>query len=333
MIEGVKVTTMVLKGATFGYAFASGVPRYFMGDIIKRPSVSWNGSQLENSNYWRAQPVQPGEEFKPVRLSDYTVEGLYQPLVDTGTVTVTESSTTSVVVEVSGVPSTLTVGATLLGREVQLITGTTLTLSGSADANISSSTLQTFQPYQPYYYSPHAGKVFASQTGRVVVTWVSNVPDTSALDETEPSYKFRRETFAVSSASQTEARVIYWTEKTFDGPPVIIPNGRIKRVNPVFNSYVAGKAAAYTPVGESTNQGTTGAAELRTLWFDTDSLLALHAYNAEGRVFVEYLGSEIQGEAGRHQFLGADIVEIRRSADVETIVTKLGDRLRHGLKQ
>lgn len=326
--NGVSSTTISLKRSLFGYAFASGVPRYFMGDEIQRPSVSWDGAPLADTNYWRAQPVQPGEEFSSARLTN-TVDGLTQPLLPSGTVAVTKSSTTSPVVEVSSIPTALTVGATLLGREVQLINGTTLTLSGAANANIAASTSKTFLPYQPYYYSPHADKVFASQTGRVSVTWVSAVPDTSAPGESTPTYKFRRETFAVSSASQAESRVIYWTEKTFDGPMVRIPTGRIVRVNPVFNTFVPGQAVEYTPVGGSSNPGVAAPGEPRTLWFDTLSgLPALRAYNAEGRVFVEYLGGEIEGEAGRHEFLGADIVEIRRSAEVETIVTPLGEQLR-----
>jgi hypothetical protein len=325
---GVSVTTMVLIRGSFGYAFASGVPRYFMGDVIERPSIRWDGAPLANSSYWRAQPVQPGEMFSSARLTN-TVDGLTQPLLPADAVTVTKSSTTSSVVEVSSVPVTLTIGATLLGREVQLINGSTLTLSGSANANITASTSKTFLPYQPYYYSPHADKVFASQTGRVAVTWVSALPDTSASGESTPTYKFRRETFAVSSAAQVTPRVIYWTEKTFDGPIVRIPTGRIVRVNPVFNSFVPGQAVEYTPVGGSSNPNIAAPAEPRTLWFDTLSgQPALRAYNAEGRVLVEYLGGEIQGQAGRHQFLGADIVEIRRSALVETLVTPLGEQLR-----
>ena len=325
---GVKVTQTQLKRSSFGYAFSSGVPSYFMGDEIKRPSISWDGAPLANSNYWRAQPVQPDEVFTSVKLTN-NLAGLPEPLLPKGSVAVTKCSTTSPVVEVTSVPAALTVGATLLGREVQLINGTTLTLSGPANANLTASTATKFDPYQPYYYSPHADKVFASQSGRVTVTWVSAVPDTSAPGESTPTYKFRRETFAVSSASQVAPRVIYWTEKTFDGPMVRIPTGRIVRVNPVFNSFVPGQAVEYTPVGGSINPGVAAPGESRTLWFDTLSgLPALHAYNAEGHVFVEYLGSEIHGQSGRHEFLGADIVEIRRSAEVETLVTPLGEQLR-----
>ncbi|MCF7673903.1 MAG: hypothetical protein K9N23_00350 [Akkermansiaceae bacterium] len=329
-IDAVSVTTIVLVRASFGYAFASGVPRYFMGDEIERPAVSWDGSPLANNNYWRAQPVLPGEIFTSARLTN-TVDGMTQPLLPNGSVTVTNSSTTSSVVKVASVPGDLTTGATLLGREVQLINGTTLTLSGVANANIAANTVTPFAPYQPYYFSPHAGKVFASQTGRVTITWVSALPDTSAIGESTPTYKFRLETFAVSSAAQVAPRVIYWTEKTFDGPLVRIPTGRIVRVNPVFNSSVSGQATEYTPVGGSSNPnpGVTPAPEPRTLWFEAGTgLPALHAYNMEGRVFVEYLGPEITGEVGRHSFLGADIVEIRRSATVETIVTPLGEQLR-----
>ncbi|MEX1116420.1 MAG: hypothetical protein WEB53_14310 [Akkermansiaceae bacterium] len=324
----VSVTSIALVRSTFGYAFASGVPRYFMGDEIERPAVRWDGAPLlADSNYWRAQPVQPGELFSSVLLTN-TVDGLTQPLLPVGSVAVTKSATTSSVVEVSSVPAELTVGATVLGREVQLINGTTLTLSGSANANITASTATTYQPYQPYYFSPHAEKVFASQTGRVTVTWVSVLPDTSAGEST-PTYKFRRETFSVSSAAQVEPRVIYWTEKTFDGPMVRIPTGRIERVNAVFNSFVPGQAVEYTPVGGSNTPGFSAPGESRTLWFDTLSgLPALRAYNTEGRVFVEYLGREVSGEAGRHEFLGADIVEIRRNAEVEIIVTPLGEQLR-----
>lgn len=331
------VVTTILASASFGGTFASGVPRYSFGDVIEPPEVD-GGGELASSNYWRAEPVKPGETFSPTLLTDLQLSGEFEAgefdditkkLIPTGTVMVTESSTTLSEVKVASVPTGLTVGATLLGREVQMINGTTLSLSGVADANITTSTATTFLPYQPYYYSPHAGKVFASQTGRVTITWVSASPDTSVAGETSPTYKFFRETFSVSAASKAPPRVIYWTEKTFDGPQVTIPTGRIVRVNPVYNAFVAGQAPEYTPVGGSSNSEVSLAAEPRTLWFDAEfGLPALRAYNVEGRVFVEYLGSEVQGESGVHEFLGADVVEIRRSAEAETITVALGDQLR-----
>lgn len=325
-INGVDIPVIVLQRATFGFAFASGVPRYFMGDIITPPVLDFKGAPLTQPNYWRSQPVQPGESFDSVTL-DYTVDGLTQPLLSAGLVTVTSSQTTSKVVEIASLPPALTTGATLLGREVHMINGTTLTLSGEANANTVSDTSTSYLPYQPYYYSRHADKVFATQTGRVSVTWVSNVPDTTHSGTT-PTYKFRRETFAVSSASQVAPRVIFWTKSTFDGPKVDIASP-IVRVNPIYNSFVPGQAPEYTPVGSSSGNNSGGTVENRTLWFETEAgPPSLQAYNAEGRVFVEYLGPEIQGQAGTHQFIGADVVQITRSADVETIATALGERLR-----
>lgn len=320
------VVTIVLVRASFGHSFASGVPRYFMGDEITRPNLRWDGQPVAQT-YWRSRPVQPGESFSPA-LIEGTVTGQTQPFIPTGNVTVTQSSTSTSEVTVSSVPAGLTAGATLLGQRVNMINGLTVTLAGNASENISSSTSRPFAPYQPFYFSPHANKVFASQAGRVTITWVSNVPDTSKSGESTPTYKFRQETFAVSSASQSSARVIYWTEKGFDGPIVNIPPGRIVRVNPVFNSFVTGMTDEYVPVGS--NPGSIGSStENRTFWFDNENgPPSLHAYNIEGRLFIEYLGSENQGTTGVHQFIGADIVDIRRVAEVETITTHLGEKLR-----
>ena len=328
-VPAAPVTTIALAFASFGHSFASGVPLYFMGDEIQRPVIRWDGIPIAQS-YWRTKPVEPGESF-PEAYLDNLDGGAAQPLLSKGSVTVTESSTGSSSVIVSSVPATLTAGATLLGQRVNLISGTTVTLAGNANQTISTSTPVDFNRYSPYYFSPHANKVFASQPGRVTITWVSNVPDTSSPGEVTPTYKFRQETFAVSSASQQPARVIYWTEKSFNGPVVAIPTGRIVRVNPVFNSFVPGMTTEYVPVGSNPNSdpGVTPAAEPRTLWFDDQvGSASLHAYNIEGRVFIEYLGSENQGSSGVHQFLGADIVDIRRVAEVETIETKLGEKLR-----
>ncbi len=323
---GGTATKMVLVRSGFGNPFASGVPRYLMGDEIVRPNMDWNNVPV-SPTYWRSRPVAPGETFTNAYLTNLGL--IEQPVISTSTVTVTKSETSSSVVTVSAAGG-LTTGATLLGQTVHLISGTTVTLSGNANQTITSSTSVPFAPYQPFYYSVHADKVFATQPGRVTVTWVSNAPDTSKSGETVASYKFRTETFSVSSASQTEPRLIFWTEKTFNGPLISIPKGRIVRVNPVFNSFVSGKAVEYEPVGgnPNPNPNVAAAAEPRTLWYDDQNgLPALHSYNSEGRVFVEYLGSEVEGRSGVHNFMGADIVEIRRSADTETVQTYLGEKL------
>ena len=161
----------------------------------------------------RAKPVEAGENFANSYLVN--LNGATQPLLPQGTVTVTASATGSSSVTVSSVPPALVAGATLLGQRVNLVSGTTITLAGNANQTIATATSVSFSTYQPYYFSPHASKVFASQPGRVTITWASTVPDTSAPGETTATYKFRRETFAVSSASRAAARTIFWTEKSF----------------------------------------------------------------------------------------------------------------------
>ncbi|MES2707022.1 MAG: hypothetical protein V4726_10520 [Verrucomicrobiota bacterium] len=326
-VPNMPVVKIVLTRATFGHSFSSGVPLYFMGEEIQRPLVRWNNTKPpEGQAYWRSRPVEAGESFTATHVGN-----LDGPLAAQGTVQVTASSTGSGTITVASVPATLTAGAVLLGQRVNFISENTITLAGSANQTISSSKPILYSPYRPFYYSPHADKVFASQPGRVTITWVSASPDTSFPGETTPTYKFRRETFAVSSASRQPAKVIYWTEKGFDGPLVQIPAGRIVRVNPVFNSFVPGMTTEYSPVGGNPNPtpGVALPAEPRTLWFDNQSgLPALHAYNAEGRLFVEYLGAEKQGTSGVHNFFGADIVDIKRVPEVITIETRLGEKVR-----
>ena len=111
MVNGLIITQLALTGSTFGLPFASGVPRYFMGDVIEPPQIGSDGVPLVNNNYWRPWPVQPGETFDSVNLS-HTVSGLTQPLLPEDSVAVVESSTSSSEVTVLEVPSTLTSGAT-----------------------------------------------------------------------------------------------------------------------------------------------------------------------------------------------------------------------------
>ncbi len=54
-----KVTVMLQS--ELGYTFASGVPKYFMGDVISTPLTRADGVTPAAASYWRAKPVQPGE--------------------------------------------------------------------------------------------------------------------------------------------------------------------------------------------------------------------------------------------------------------------------------
>ena len=298
--------SIVLRSATFGASFASGVPKYNMGDIIVPPLTEADGTTPAPANYWRKIPVVPGEN----------VPG-HGVMIPVASVNVTSASTNSTTVQVASIPPQLTLGATLLGQPVTNIVGTNVILGGNANVNISGSTPVTITPALSYYYSRHAEKVFATQPGRVSVIWVSRVPTNGT------NHSVKTETFAVSSNTSKPARTIYWTEAGFDGPRVAITDGRIKTVNPVYYSSVP-KAVPEEVSIPGVNPQTPN---LKTFFYENISGNGeLKAYNREGRIFVEYLG-DIRLGTDTHDFIGFDIVDIRRTPEVSYVQTYLGKEI------
>jgi len=179
--------------------------------------------------------------------------------------------------------------------------------------------------YESFYYSPHADRVFASQAGSVEIWWVSATPHGS----NGGAWQFLREVFTVSSSGSVPVRKIYWTEESFDGPRVVMPNGRIEKANPVYTSrFPPTVDEAYRPPGYVENPDASGqAAEVkRTLWYEKMAGIGqISAYNLEGRILVEYLGAEIS--PGRNKFLGADVVEVVKAATTEATEVELGQQV------
>ena len=244
-----------------------------------------------------------------------------QVLFPLGTVDVTSADTTQTTITVSSVPTELQVGATMLGQPITKIDGAgpaTVTLAGKPNANISLSTAVDITPATSFYYSPHAEKVFAAQPGRVAITWVTLLPVSSG------SYGVRSEVFAVSSNTEKPVRTIFWTEGSFDGPKVQVTDGRITTVNPVYNPSVP-KAVAeevsipgYNPT----------AANLSTLSFEKfNGIGQIKAYNVEGRILVEYLGN-VRLAGNIYEFIGLDVVDIKRVPTVNTGAVHLGSEIR-----
>lgn len=273
-------TTVVLQRASVGNAFASGVPRYFLGDRMSPPASYLNTGNLviaAPANFWRAEPLRAGE----------------------------------VVVNPSGQPLTESNGTAI----------STPSNSGMVVPELAPGVYETF------YYSPHAKTVFAYESGQVQLWWRSRLPDAN------DNYIIVKETFSVSSATANPVRSLYWTEKSFNGPRVTVPGGRIVTVNPVFsNTFPPTVDEEYVAPGASppADPDAQPASELRTLWFEKNNGIGeLHAYNASGRILIEYLG-ELQ-EDGSQEFLGADIVEVAQAATSSTLTVDLGDEIRPAL--
>ena len=178
-----------------------------------------------------------------------------------------------------------------------------------------------------FYYSPHAEKVFATQPGRVTVKWVSRLPDPGTN-----RYVFRDEAFSVSGSTGYDTHTLFWTERGFSGPIVQVPTGRIVSVNPIYTSFFPSTVdEMYTEQGVTPNPDPNAQMpdELRTLWFDNTLQTAeIRSYNIEGRIFIEYLGSLVQGSASKRTFLGADIIDVVKAAESKVVTTKLGERVR-----
>ena len=259
---------IIVLRSSIGGTFASGVPRYSLGDQILPPANGFGEIGVVASTYWRARPVEAGEQFTNPGESTATDPDPLPP------------------------PS----------------------------------------PYS-YYYSPHAQKVFAHQPGQVSVLWVTQQPvaPDGALDgEGSKEFRFREEIFSVASGTNRPVRTIYWTERSFNGPKVNIPTGRIVTVNPVYNiSFPENVESEFASVGVTQGaDGVSAPPELRTLWFqNTGGLGQIHAFNKEGRVFIEYLGDLVGGGGNVHEFLGADIVEVLQSAPVTEASVNLGEEI------
>ena len=115
--------TLQLRRARIGNAFATGVPRYYLGDEITPPLADADNNPAPEF-YWRRMPVRPGESF----------------------------------VNSSGGNLTDALGVQMPNT------------SGSSGTPLPALTTGG---YESFYYSPHADRVFASQSGTVEIWWVS----------------------------------------------------------------------------------------------------------------------------------------------------------------
>jgi hypothetical protein len=206
---------LVVIRSAVGGSFAAGVPRYSLGDVITPPTTREGGVQLADSTYWRAQPVQVGEAFaQPAPTS--TSETPLPLTITSVSVTNGGAGYTSVpTVTFSGGGGTGAAGTAAVTQGI--VTSITLTNAGSGYTSLPAVTLSggggtgatavANAPALPFYFSPHASRVFATQSGRVTVTWVTRVPVPPDSDSNGPAkYRFKQETFAVSSSTAKPTR-------------------------------------------------------------------------------------------------------------------------------
>jgi len=208
-------------------------------------------------------------------------------------------------------------------------------------------------PYAPsgetnfgFYWSPHAGVVYASQPGPVQITWIKSAyvtgrpaDYTNALTGATNYFEnggnyFRLYTvdYIVSGSPVKTPRNIYWTEGRFNGlgKPVTVPSARVGAVSIAYHKDFPERVPnSYVAPGDSTPGGTTNAVfqEWRTLWYDTDRDSIL-AYNREGRVFMELLGNlKENGDGVAREPLGFEIVDVVKDPTPLDTTIELGERI------
>lgn len=178
-----------------------------------------------------------------------------------------------------------------------------------------NTTLPDGSRNEAFYWSPHARKVYATQPGVIEIIWQERV---SGIQ--------RSETYTISTAPAKPERKIFWTENGFNGPKVEVPDSRVSEVVFVYNALVppsvpvAFESPYATPPDDPS---LLPPPEKRTIWYDrTDR--HIHAYNREGRVFLEYLGNVREDGATREQ-LGYEIVNIIREMRPVTLKVDIGE--------
>lgn len=183
-----------------------------------------------------------------------------------------------------------------------------------------------------YYWSKHAEKVFASESGRLTIYWKSlnRIREEGGANV----HYVKKETYTVSAGAARNPVRMYWTESRFKGPWIDIAGqtgGTVQEVVVAYNTQVPERVSEeeiYQPEG-GTGLGPGQEIPLpdRTLWYDFNQGL-LKAYNKEGRILVEYLGQpRDQSDPSLREHLGIEIVDIIQEARPEQLQVYLGERL------
>ena len=195
----------------------------------------------------------------------------------------------------------------------------------------------------PYYYSPNAGVVFATQPGQVQVTWIASAPLSSGMYSNNyvnpggayPSfytnaglvYPLYTSTYVVAGTPVKPPHKMYWTQGDFvnTGYPINVANGTVQSVHVVFNSQFPQTVTTPYVSPNDVLQSSNLLQEYRTLWCDPTEN-QIRAYNASGRVFVELLGPPNAG-ANNYQYLGFEIVDVAQSPAAANLTINLGEQI------
>ena len=216
------------------------------------------------------------------------------------------------------------------------VVATNFTLAGTnAVASLTTNTVTVTN--NPYYYSPNANAIFATQPGQISLTWITRayyaVTNRPAYTNLLGSASYLTNdngtvsllvtsNYLVSTTPVKPPQKIYWTEGSFAslGYLINVPNGQISDINVIYNSSFPGTVT--TPY-QDPYAPTNPAVANTTLWYDTANNV-IRAYNVEGRVFVELLGEPIPGQ-NANEYLGFEIVDVYKTPTPVDLAIHLGE--------
>ena len=251
------------------------------------------------------------------------------------------------------------VGAPYVAKAVSFSFGAVIPVplvdaSGVTLTNIQPTSYWLPAPYTtnnftnaPYYFSPHAQAVFAIQAGQIAITWQAANPFlTQPSDYTTTNgaivttnfskyvfqngyyYPLLTVNYIVAGSAAKQPQKMYWTEGSFQkvGHTVAVPISRVNVINVIYNnSFPKRVSQAYSDPSQVPIVTTNALTETRTLWYDAQ-LGEIHAYNQEGRVFVELLG-ELHDDGYTRSFLGYEIVDVAKQVAPNDITVNLGEKI------
>lgn len=183
-----------------------------------------------------------------------------------------------------------------------------------------------------YYWSRHAGVVFASRSGQIRISWRTASPDKAAFEgngelktyeDSGNHYAYTNQTLIVAGTTAKPARTLYWTKGAYEkfGKPVTVPSARVRALEFAYTTDFPDEVAA------SVEDLSNGLEEKRTIWFDGVQG-QIHAYNQEGRIFMELLGDVVEGDQRQH--LGFEIIDVVDEVTPVTLTVELGEAINAG---
>lgn len=190
-----------------------------------------------------------------------------------------------------------------------------------------------------FYWSPNKKAVFATQPGQIAITWKRSFPLPSTPADSGDGSKYYKSLagqyfplltvpYIVSGSPVKPPRTMYWTEGDYSGtgvyvdvPVGLVPNG----VHVAYNDVFPGSVDHEVGKPLLTNSNLLQFEITNTLWLDPQ-IHKIRAYNAVGRVFVEFLG-DANSDGQSFQHLGFELVDVKKLPTPQDVTNDLGEAL------